>query len=68
MKRLKMKLETQSLKTLRANDQEAETVAQAFAEYWIVRLCCPVNLHGDQESNFMSKLLRSPCSELGTTL
>ena len=46
-------------------NQEAKTVAKAFVEYWIVRFGCPVNLHRDQGSNFMSKLFRSLCSELG---
>ena len=39
--------------------------AKAFVEHWIVRFGCPVNLHSDQGSNFMSKLFRSLCSELG---
>ena len=46
-------------------NQEAKTVAKAFVEHWIVRFGCPVNLHSDQGSNFMSKLFRSLCSELG---
>ena len=47
-------------------NQEAKTVSRAFVEYWMVRFGCPVNLHSDQGSNFMSKLFRSLCSELGT--
>ena len=46
-------------------NQEAKTVAKAFVEHWIVIFGCPVNLHSDQGSNFMSKLFRSLCSELG---
>ena len=46
-------------------NREAKTVAKAFVEHWIVRFGCPVNLHSDQGSNFMSKLFRSICSELG---
>ena len=45
-------------------NQEAKTVAKAFVEHWIVRFGCPVNLHSDQGSNFISKLFRSLCSEL----
>ena len=45
-------------------NQEAKTVAKAFVEHWIVRFGCPVNLHSDQRSNFMSKLFCSLCSEL----
>ena len=46
-------------------NQEAKTVAKAFVEHWIVRLCCPVNLLSDQGSNFMSKLFCILCSDLG---
>ena len=46
-------------------NQEAKTVAKAFVEHWIVRFGCPVNLHSDQGSNFMSKLFCRLCSELG---
>ena len=45
-------------------NQEANTVAKAFVEHWIVRFDCPVNLHSDQGSFFMSKLFCSLCSEL----
>ena len=45
-------------------NHEAKTVAKVFVEHWIVRFGCPVNLHSDQESNFMSKLFRRLCSEL----
>ena len=41
----------------------AKTVARAFAEKWIVRFDCPVNLHG-----IMSKFFRSFCSEVGIAL
>ena len=40
-------------------------MAKTFVEHWIVRLSCLVNLHSDQGSNFMSKLFRRLCSELG---
>ena len=46
-------------------NQKAKTVAKAFVEHWIVGFGCPVNLNSDQGSNFMSKLFRSLCSELG---
>ena len=46
-------------------NQEAKTVAKAFVEHWIVRFGCPVSLHSDQGSNFMSKLFCSLCRELG---
>ena len=46
-------------------NQETKTVSRAFVEHWIVRLGCPVNLHSNQGSKFMSKLFRSLCSELG---
>ena len=46
-------------------NQEAKTVSRAFVEHWIVRFGCPVNLHSDQGSNFMSKLFCSLYSELG---
>ena len=46
-------------------NQEAKTVAKTFDEHWIVRFGCPVNLHSDQGSNFLSKLFCSLCSELG---
>ena len=46
-------------------NREAKTVSRAFVEHWIVRFGCPVNLHSDQGSNFMSNLFRSLCSELG---
>ena len=36
---------------------------RAFAEHWIVRFG-PVKLYSDQESNFMSKYVRSLCSEI----
>ena len=35
-----------------------------FVEHWIVKFGCPVNLHSDQGLNFMSKFVRSFCSEL----
>ena len=44
---------------------EAKTVSRAFVEHWIVKFGCPVNLHSDQGSNFMSKLFRRFLSELG---
>ena len=43
---------------------EAKTVSGTFVEHWIVKFGCPVNLHSDQGSNFMSKIVRSLCSEL----
>ena len=46
------------------SNQEAKTVTRAFVKHWIVRFGCPVNLHSDQGTNFMSKLFRSLCSEL----
>ena len=46
-------------------NQETKTVSRAFVEHWIVRFGCPVNLHSDQESNFMSKIFFCLCSELG---
>ena len=46
-------------------NQETKTVSRAFVEHWIVRFDCPVHLLSDQGSNFMSKLFRSLCSELG---
>ena len=46
-------------------NQEAKTVAKAVVEHWMVRFGCPVNLHSDQGSKFMSKLFRSLCNELG---
>ena len=46
-------------------NQDAKTVAKAFVEQWIVRFGCPVKLHSDQGSNFIPKLFRSLCSELG---
>ena len=46
-------------------NQVAKTVSRAFVEYWIVRFGCPINLHSDQGSNFISKLFRSLCSKLG---
>ena len=42
-----------------------KSVSRGFAKHWIVRFGCPVKLYSDQGSNFMSKLFRSLCSELG---
>ena len=41
------------------HNQEAKTVSRAFVEHWIVKFGSLVNLHSDQESNFMSILFRS---------
>ena len=41
------------------HNQEEKTVAKAFVEHWIVRFGCPVNLHSDQGSIFMSKMFCS---------
>ena len=47
------------------SNQESKTVSRAFVRHSRVRVGCPVNLHSDQESNFMSKLFFSPRIELG---
>ena len=51
--------------TVALPNQEAQTVSRAFIENWILRFGCPVNLHRDQGSNFISILFCSLCSELG---
>ena len=45
-------------------NQEAKIVSRVFVEHWMVRFGCPVNLHSDQGSKFVSKLFCSLCSEL----
>ena len=45
-------------------NQEAKTVQLAFVEHWMVRFGCLVSLQSDQGSKFVSKLIRSLCSEL----
>ena len=46
-------------------NQEAKTVSRAFVEHWLLISGCPVNLHSDQGSKFMSNLFRFLCTELG---
>ena len=46
-------------------NQEAQTVAGALVEKWITRFGCPVNLHSDKGTNFMSELFRELCRILG---
>ena len=65
MTRLKLMLDSQYPNPRGANDHKAKTVAKAFAEQWIVRFGCPVNLHIDQGLAFFSIKLRSLCSYLG---
>ena len=46
-------------------NQESKTVSRAFVEHWLLISGCPVNLHSDQGSNFMSNFFRFLCTELG---
>ena len=46
---------------VRMPNQEAKTVAGALVETWISRFGCPVNLHSDKGTNFMSQLVRDLC-------
>ena len=46
-------------------NQEAKTVAQAFVDNSITKFGCPVNLHSDKGTNFMSELFTELCRVLG---
>ena len=46
-------------------NQEAKTVARALVDNWITKFGCPVNLHSDKGTNFMSELFTELCRVLG---
>ena len=46
-------------------NQEAQTVARVFVEMGIVRFGCPVKLHSDKATKFMSEISRELCRILG---
>ena len=46
-------------------DQQAETVATAFLEGWVMRLGVPRELHTDRGTNFESEIFVSMCKVLG---
>ena len=46
-------------------NEEAKTVAQALVDNWITQFGCPVNLHSDKGTNFMSELFTKLFRVLG---
>lgn len=45
-------------------DQESETVAKTFVDYFICRYGCPLEVVTDQGANFMSSLMKNVCKLL----